>query len=248
MFKEKNADVIKQEKNIYLLKIEEKKKIFIEEKVLNFDKNSSFNNIDYCKAELELDSHQKFIGIEIIFENDEYIDDIYEIIVQRKDNDFERIFYELNEVFTLKKNISWDKFRGDFGEALYLFFNKGTKSNNEFDTFDFFDENKEKIELKTYSKQKKTILISHEQLQQNVKLFIVPLEVDNNGKTILEVAKEINDQKFGLELKNKYQNSKWKNYRFKLNKPTEFFLKNRYKFNLPKGINKAIYEINIDID
>ncbi len=243
---EKHIEFEDRKNGIILLKEENNKYIVIEKGVLPNDSDYKFENISWRNVEVvDNENNETIQGILIDIENDDYIEDIYSLLVNRKNDDFYEIFINLNKIFEFKKSPSFEDFRGYVGEALFILNIGGRRTENKYDTFDIFDNEGNLIEVKTYSNQKNTITISHEQLIQGAEIFIVPLINDNDGIDIIELSNLIDDHDFGIEIKTKFKDTKYCSYKFKNETPKPLEWIPEVDEKLPKGINSAKYIMSI---
>ncbi len=162
--------------------------------------NTDLNN--YINMTIDkYDDESTFIKME----SSEYTEDVFMTIARRihKDYSLQRILDDISEIY-LKIKSKYEKFRGDYAEAAYLAF-VGGKSIPDGETFDI-EHNGDYIEIKSYSPQSKTIIISLEQIRETSLKLAYPLIPDKNGKSILELAKiiENSNPEFSKKLISKY--------------------------------------------
>lgn len=240
-----NAKTIQYKNGIYLIKYNSEEEILIMDTVFPNHNDKKFNNITFEPITYNDDDFPGKEGVILKFKSKEYIREIYNILADRKDDDFYKIFVDLNKLFSFKKEISLQEFRGDYGEALYLKYFGGRRTKNLNDLFDIFSKDDELIEVKSYSNKNMHITIQHQQLTGNAKIFIVPLDHSPDGLNIIELAEKIEDSEFSAYLKLKYAETIWLSYKFEQIKPEHF--KNIPKINkkLPEGIKDAVYKVDI---
>lgn len=236
------VEILKNVNGVLLL---DNSEIIIDKAILPEKGDRVFSYIKYEEIKLEdKDLNIDIEGILIKIDNKEYINEIYDILCNRRDNDFYQIFFELNQLFMFRREVTMEAFRGYVGEMLFIKNIGGRRSPNNSDTFDIFNDGKQ-VEMKTYSKQQKTITISHEQLTQGSDIYVVPLIKDNDGLDIIELADMINDANFAKEIKAKFENSIFKNYKFRDVKPEPLSWLPKVS-ELPDGIKSAKYTMNIE--
>lgn len=141
------------------------------------------------------------------FGENDYMEDLYEIINKKLTEGYSliRIIDEVSELF-LKSKSKLEKFRGDYAEAAYLAY-EGGKPTVDGESFDIIH-NDDYIEIKSYSTQQKTIIISIEQLRENTIKKAYPLIKDPDGHSIEDLINLIKDDhpRFANILKIRYEN------------------------------------------
>ncbi len=151
----------------------------------------------------------------------EHTEWVYDFLIENSDKTFSEILSILEEIFKKDKLEDYLKFRGDFGEALYIYHNEGSYKNmNDLLSYDIED-NGRMIEMKTMG-QNNIITVSKEQIHQDVDIYYVLLKKSNNSINIIELANSINDNHFKRYLLNKYSVSEYNNIKFGLEKPILF--------------------------
>ena len=184
------------------------------------------------------------------FYDKEFRDDIFEIISSRI-NEGENLFTILNSLsFLLEKNKkNYLKLRGDFGEAIFLLKNGGTKAMDN-ETFDIVWKNKY-VEIKTYSPQKRTIMITLKQIKENTLKFVVPIYNDSQGINILEISEKIKNTNpdFSNYLEKKYKKSSYlSELKFKICDPVDITNQIDKNIILPSNIVSAKFSIFINLE
>lgn len=123
-------------------------------------------------------------------ENVEYLEDVYSLISKRiiEGKSITRILNDVSSLF-LRTRSKLEKFRGDYAEAAYLAFVGGKWVPNN-DIYDIEHDGKY-IEVKSFSPQQKSVIISIEQLRSNTTKVAYPLRASDNGYTISELSELI---------------------------------------------------------
>lgn len=137
----------------------------------------------------------------------EYSKDIFYTVSSRvnKDKSVIEILDDVSDIYFKQKG-KFLKFRGDLIEAMYLAF-VGGKWSGEGETYDI-EYNGENIEVKSYTPQKNTILISIEQIMQNSKKFAGMVRPDSGGISLKELVDQFKEDNpdFKSSLKRRYKN------------------------------------------
>lgn len=241
-----NAKTIQYKNGIYLIEYNYEEEILIMDSVFPNHNDKKFKNIIFEKITYNDDDFPGDTGVILKFKSKEYIREIYHILSNRSDDDFYKIFVDLNKLFSFQNEISIQEFRGDYGEALYLKFFGGRRTKNLNDIFDIFSNEDELIEVKSYSRRNMHITIQHQQLISDSKIFVVPLVSSNEGLNIIELSEEIEDAEFSAYLKLKYVETIWSSYRYEQTKPEILEDIPKVSKELPEGIKDAIYKVDIN--
>lgn len=193
------ADIKEENNNCKLLNFGNRDFILLP---IKYDEQSNLKN--YINLNIEKWSDNQTI-IEI--SDVEYSKDIFYTISNRLEEGMTliKILDDISELY-LKYKTKYMKFRGDLTEAMFLAF-VGGKWINDGETFDI-EYNDEYYEVKSFSRQKKTIIISIEQLQQNTRKVAYPIIPDQEGYSIMELSKIISgdNPEFSRYLSAKYGN------------------------------------------
>ena len=139
--------------------------------------------------------------------------------IKNFDDNFEKILL----LFNSKKYNDLLKLRGDFAEAYYIKKYKGEKILCE-QKFDIFNNDKY-VEIKSFSKSNGMLTIKNSQIVDGVSIIACEVVMDNNGFSIIEIAKEIPDKVFSDNLINKYSGSVYENFKFSVPSIWEVFPK-----------------------
>ena len=182
----------------------------------------SFENLIFKKAIIDE-------GQGIIVEGESIILEVLgEYINTTKKNLYDSLI-DLTKAFK-KKRVNLLKFRGDLAEAIFILTVGGEKIYDGASAD--INLNGKMIEVKSYSPQKRTIHISLQQLNENTLKYAIEILLDNNGKTIIDIANSI---KF---------NSTFKEYLLSMYSKT-IFEDLKYKLITPKLINNILPKITI---
>ncbi len=97
----------------------------------------------------------------------------------------------LKEIFN---NITLDQVRGTFGELKAMDDFKLIPKINEFSVFDFNNPENIDVEIKTYSKVKRDVQISYQQLTNSKEtiFYFIEIEESMEGESLLELATKVN--------------------------------------------------------
>lgn len=150
--------------------------------------------------------------------------------------------FELSDRF-YSKSFDYKKFRGDLGELIFIS-NKGGEKIVDGMSSDI-NVDGALFEIKTYSKQKMEIIISHQQLCEKTRKVIIPIEMSNEGKSMKELIEEINDNdSFKKYLSSTYSNLSVFDIKFNT---TEFhdITDKLATPNLPNDFLSAKYKVSI---
>lgn len=200
-----------------------------------------YRNIKLRKV-LDKETNKEFSLIESEFNNE-----LFNILNSFEDITINEIFDTISIIFETKKQVNYLKFRGDFGEALFLHLIGGEKAPLDSAPFDIILNN-EQIEVKTYSSKHKLITVSSEQLKQNIDIYVVPLIPSNkNCVSIIDIANNLRPSYFKTYLIDTYKNTSYEKIRYELVIPRVLINKDKIKFSLSKEIKNADFKIDIDL-
>ncbi len=207
-----------------------------------YERAKKFKNIEINALDIEgIDKvSYEFILKENYIEHTEWV---YDLLKNSSSKSFSEILSIIEGIFEKENLDNFLKFRGDFGEALYIYHNEGSYKNmNDLLSYDIED-NGRMIEVKTMG-QSNIITVSKEQLSQNVDIYYVLLRKSNDSLNIIELANSIKDIHFRKYLINKYENSEYKNIKFELCKPLLFKDKETIMI---KDQNKLIFDYKMKL-
>lgn len=101
---------------------------------------------------------------------------------------------KLSNSFLLRKS-DLKKLRGDFGELLFLKFNRDAEKFFHEGSFDIIDKNKNVYEIKSFSTKKNQVTISIQQLKEKTLKYAVPVIVSTSGRNSITIMDLIEDTK-----------------------------------------------------
>lgn len=180
--------------------------------------------------------------------NTVYSDDIFDILSRKLEEGKSviNVISELSDLY-MKNSVDYLKFRGDLGEALFLI-EFGGKKITDGETYDIELDGKY-IEVKSFSNQKKQITISLEQIKENSKVYAVPIEIDQDGLSILDMAEEISNSnpEFAEYIKNSYaKDDELSNRRYKKTIPFDVTEQIDRNIVMPNNVISAEFKISIE--
>ena len=267
-----NGNIFNEELVYLLYKVNEnsgfcfynKKIIYI---IKNFD-NLAYKSLDTiflslkCNLKIEsieCDSSFSTGYYNVIFYNDNIMEEEFETFVNLcyiysecdKKIRFDEFFFKMSSLFQIPKEESYTNLLGFYGELLflekcYLDYNIDLANNwhvvNVFDKYDFCINDINCIEVKTTSKNKNVFKLKHDQIFNNLNVFIVAINIKEspNGKTIYELIQNINQ--YDAFSKNINFQIKLEEEKRKLN--SKYANKNKFIFSdLNVYLNKEIQSI-----
>ena len=185
----------------------------------------------------------KTLGVDstlISIKNKENVE-VFELLITSYPN-ISRDINKILSLFEKLKNNDFRKLRGDFAEVYFILKFGGTKILNE-KKYDIL-KNKNYFEIKSFSIYKRTTFIKNSQINDSVKIIGIGLEMDNNGKNILELIAKLTNNDFKSSLFKKYNNSIYKELKFKV---VETLLLKPKKMLIPFGALDATIEFEINL-
>ena len=260
--------------------------------IKNFD-NLAYKSLDTlflslkCNLKIEsieLDSTLSTGYYNVIFYNDNIMEEEFETFINLcyiysecdKKIRFDEFFFKMSSLFQIPKEESYTNLLGFYGELLflktcYLDYNIDLSDNwhvvNTFDKYDFCINDTNCIEVKTTSKNKNVFKLKHDQIFNNLNVFIATINIKESpsGKTIYELIENIN--RYDAFSKNINFQIKLEEEKRKLN--SKYANKNKFVFSdlnvylnkelnsiekYPRNISSRVYDYefegckNIEID
>lgn len=235
--------------------------------IKNFD-NLAYKSLDTiflslkCNLKIESIEHDSTYSTgyyNVIFYNDNIMEEEFETFVNLcyiysecdKKIRFDEFFFKMSSLFQIPKEESYTNLLGFYGELLflktcYLDYNIDLSDNwhvvNTFDKYDFCINDTNCIEIKTTSKNKNVFKLKHEQIFNNLNVFIGTINIKESpsGKTIYELIENIN--KYDVFSKNINFQIKLEEEKRKLN--SKYANKNKFVFSdLNVYLNKELNSI-----
>lgn len=206
--------------------------------------NAELSN--YLNLEIKAIEKETFIRMN----ETEYSLDIFNTISSKvnENNSLLKVLDDVSELY-LKYKTKYLKFRGDLAEAIFLY-KVGGQAIVDGETFDIKLDEKH-IEVKSFSRQRKTIHISFEQLMQTSVKYAVPIIPDHNGMSIIELANTIsnNNPEFSKSLIDKYEkDQKISSTKYEITIPIDISEQLKDIFNNNNKVLRAELEIYIEIN
>lgn len=218
--------------------------LFIPNEKINIFQEKKYKNFKFIESSIISEEHKDFkvLGLKVV--GNTFSLKIIEVCMNELGMSLSYTFEFLSNEFKKEKQ-DYLKFRGDLAESIFIAQNFNAIKIFEGASADI-KLNENLIEIKSFSSQKRSIIVSMLQANENTIKYAIKLEVDINGESITTIANKFkNNIEFKEYLIQKYKDTPFDILKYKMTTPIDMTNKIP-KIKLTKNIISAFFTILID--